>query len=85
MRDIFLMRQVMEQYKEQMKDLHVIFIDLMRAYKISRNITLDSLRTCTKKIVTSVRTRDEDTDDFSIRIGLYQKSTLSLTFFSCDG
>jgi hypothetical protein len=81
MRDIFLMRQVMEQYKEQMKDLHVIFIDLMRAYKISRNITLDSLRTCTKKIVTSVRTRDEDTDDFSIRIGLYQKSTLSLTFF----
>jgi hypothetical protein len=81
MRDIFLMRQVMEQYKEQMKDLHVIFIDLMRAYKISRNITLDSLRTCTKNFVTSVRTRDEDTDDFSIRIGLYQKSTLSLTFF----
>jgi hypothetical protein len=58
----FLIRQLIEQYREQKKELYMIFIDLERAYiKISRNVMwwvldnikfqqsmLDSLRTSTK-------------------------------------
>ena len=73
MEAIFLIRQVMERYKEQ-KDLHMVFIDLEKAYdKIPRNLmwwTLDKHKVPTKyvtlikdmydKVVTSVRTIDGD-------------------------
>jgi hypothetical protein len=36
---IFLIMQLMERYREQKKDMHMIFIDLKKAYdKVSRNI-----------------------------------------------
>ena len=70
MEAIFLIRQVMERYKEQKKDLHMVFIDLEKAYdndKIPRNImwwALDKHKVPTKyvtlikdmydKVVTSV-------------------------------
>jgi hypothetical protein len=39
MKTIFLIRQLMEKHREQNKDLHMIFINLKKAYdKISRNI-----------------------------------------------
>ena len=39
MEAIFLIRQVMERYRDKKKDLHMIFIDLKKAYdKIPRNI-----------------------------------------------
>jgi phosphoheptose isomerase len=39
MEAIFLIRQLTERCKEQRKDLHMIFIDLNKAYdKVSRNI-----------------------------------------------
>jgi hypothetical protein len=75
METIFLIRQVMERYKEQ-KDLHIIFIDLEKTYdNIPRNLmwwALDKHKVSTKyvmlikdmynKVVTSCRTTDGDTN-----------------------
>jgi hypothetical protein len=39
MEAIFLLKQLMERYQKQKNDLHMIFIDLKKAYdKISKNI-----------------------------------------------
>jgi hypothetical protein len=39
MEAIFLIRQLMERYREQKKDMHMIFIDLENVYdKVSRNV-----------------------------------------------
>jgi Reverse transcriptase (RNA-dependent DNA polymerase) len=39
MEAIFLIKQLMERHREQKNDLHMIFIDLEKAYdKLSRNI-----------------------------------------------
>jgi hypothetical protein len=36
---IFLLRQLMERYKVQKKDLHMVFFDLENVYnKVSRNV-----------------------------------------------
>jgi hypothetical protein len=79
---IFLIRQLMERHQEQKKDLHMIFIDLEKAYnKISRNImwwTLKRKLVPTKyvtlikdmytNIVTCVRACDGESDAFLIKI-----------------
>ena len=81
MEAIFLIRQVLERYREK-KDLHMVFIDLERAYdRIPRNVmwwALDKHKVPTKyvglikdmynNVMTSVRISDGDTDDFSIMI-----------------
>jgi hypothetical protein len=96
MEAIFLIRQVTERYKEQKKDLHMVFIDLEKAYdKIPRNLmwwALDKHKVPTKyvtlikdmydKVVTSVRTTDGDTNVFPINIGLHQGSALSPYIFA---
>jgi hypothetical protein len=79
---IFLIRQLMKRYREQKKGLHIVFIDLEKAYdKMPRNIMLWVLqkhKVSTKyitlikdmydNVVTSVRTSDGDTNDFPINI-----------------
>jgi hypothetical protein len=92
---IFVRRQVME-WLEQKKDLHMVFIDLEKAYnKIPRNVmwwALDKHKVPTKYVtlikdihnnaMTSVRTSDGNTYYFPIKIGLHQGSALSLCLFA---
>jgi Reverse transcriptase (RNA-dependent DNA polymerase) len=82
MEAIFLIRQLMERHREQKKDLHMIFIDLEKAYdKVLRNIiwwTLEKKRVSTKyvilikdmytNVVTCVRACDSEFDTFLIKI-----------------
>jgi hypothetical protein len=74
----------MKRHQEQ-KDLHMIFIDLEKAYdKIPRNIMWWALKrklvptkyaTLIKdmytNVVTCVRTYDDESDTFPIKIGLH--------------
>jgi Reverse transcriptase (RNA-dependent DNA polymerase) len=92
---IFLIRQFMERHREQ-KDLHMIFIDLEKAYdKIPRNIMWWALKrklVSTKyvtlikdmytNIVICVRTCDGGSNTFPIKIGLHQGSALSPYIFT---
>jgi hypothetical protein len=96
MEAIFLIRQLMERCMEQKKGLHIVFIDLDKAYdKVSRNVmwwALQKHKVSTKyitlikdiydNIVTSVRTSDGDTNDFPINIRLHQRSALSPYLFA---
>jgi hypothetical protein len=96
METIFLIKQLMERCRKQKKDLHMVFIDLEKAYdKVTRNVmwwALQKHKVSTQyitlikdmydNIVTSVRTSDGDTNDFPINIGLYQGSTLNLYLFA---
>jgi hypothetical protein len=82
---IFLIRQFMERCREQKKNLHMIFINLEKAYdKVPRNImwwALQKHKVSSKyiilikdmydNVVTSVQTSDGDTNDFLINIRLH--------------
>jgi hypothetical protein len=62
----------MKRYQEQ-KDLHMIFINLEKAYdKISRNIYVN--------VVNFIKACDDESSVFSIKIDLYQESSLSSYF-----
>jgi hypothetical protein len=86
----------MERCREQKKDLHMVFIDPEKAYdKVASNVmwwALQKHKVSTKyitlikdmydNVVTSVRTSDGGTNDFSINIGLHQGSALSPYLFA---
>jgi hypothetical protein len=97
MEAIFLLRQLMERYREQ-KDLHMVFIDLEKAYdKVPRNVMWSALekhkvptkyitliKDMYKDVVTCVRTCGGDTSDFPIKIGLHQGVSFE-PLFICFG
>jgi hypothetical protein len=84
MEAIFLIRQLIERCREQKKDMHMIFIDLEKAYnKVPRNVMwwalqkhkgsskyITLIKDMYDNVVTSVQTSDGDTNDFPINIGL---------------
>jgi hypothetical protein len=86
MKTIFFIRQLMERYREQKKDMYMIFINLEKVYdKVPRNIMwwvlqkhkvsikyITLIKDMYDNIVTSVQTSDGDTNDFPINIGLHQ-------------
>jgi hypothetical protein len=86
----------MERCREQKKDLHMIFIDLKKAYdKVTRNVIwwalekhkvssnyITLIKDMHDNVVTSVRTSDRDTNDFPINIGLHRGSALSPYLFA---
>ena len=93
MEAIFLIRQLMERYRKQ-KDLHMVFIDLEKAYdKVPRHVmwwALEKHKVPTKYITlikdmykdatTFVRTCDGNTTDFPINIGLHQGVSIEPLF-----
>jgi hypothetical protein len=96
METIFLIRQLMERYREQKKDMHMIFINMEKTYdKVTRNImwwTLQKHKVSSKyitlikdmydNVVTSIRISDRDTNGFPINIELHQGSALSPYIFA---
>jgi hypothetical protein len=96
MEAIFLVRQLMGRYRDEKKDLHMVFIDLektcdkvprdvmwwdLKKYKVpTKYITL--IKDIYKDAMTCVRTCDGGTSDFPIKIGLHQGSALSPYLFA---
>jgi hypothetical protein len=86
----------MKRYREQKKYLQMVFIDLEKAYdKMPRHVMwwalekhkvptkyVNLIKDMYKDVVTCVRTRNCDTSDFSIKIGLSQGSALSPYLFA---
>ncbi|KAL5176375.1 LINE-1 retrotransposable element ORF2 protein [Glycine soja] len=96
MEAIYLLRRVMEQYRMAQQDLHLIFIDLEKAYdRVPREILwkalekkgvrvayIRAIQDMYDRVSTSVRTQGGESDDFLITIGLHQGSTLSPYLFT---
>jgi hypothetical protein len=92
MEAIFLIRQLIERCSKQKKELHMIFIDLEKAYdKVSTNVMWWALQkhkvsikyiTLIKDMYDNVVISDEDTNEFLINIRLHPGSAMSPYLFA---
>ncbi|KAL6531786.1 hypothetical protein OROMI_028149 [Orobanche minor] len=96
MEAIYLIRQLMEHYRDKKKDIHMVFIDLEKAYdKVPREVLwwalakkgvsrkyIDIIKDMYEGTSTSVRTNVGRTEEFPITIGVHQGSALSPFLFA---
>ena len=96
MEAIYLLRRVIEKYKEKKRDIHMVFIDLEKAYdRVPRDIIwwvlekkgvtkgyIDVIRDMYEGVVTTIRSSVGETNEFPITVGLHQGSTLSPYLFA---
>ena len=96
MEAIYIMRQMMEHYRDRKKDLHMVFIDLEKAYdKVPREVLwwalakkgvstkyINIIRDMYEGASTSVRTAVGRTGELPIKIGVHQGSALSPFLFA---
>ncbi len=92
---IFALRILQEKYQERKKDIHMVFVDLEKAYdRVPRDLIWWALRKKNipeayitmiqdmyKATKTRVKTRCGLTQYFNIEVGLHQGSTLSPLHF----
>ena len=92
---IHLLRQLIERFRDSKRNLHMVFIDLEKAYdKVPREVLwwtlmkkkipikyIDIIKDMYDGVVTNVRTCEGITSNFSITIRLHQRSALSPFLF----
>ena len=93
---IHLMRQLIELHRDKKNDLHMVFIDLEKAYdRVSRELLwscmeakailgtyIRIIKDMYEESLTSVSTSGGDSDYFQLQVGLHQGSTLSPFLFT---